>query len=82
MVVNYNCSGRGPRFSSQNINNEQALAAAVPMDQLPSSGFYGHQTCMQYTHIHAGKTIHIHKIKLKFLKKWVQSVLSSFLSKI
>lgn len=37
-------SGRGPRFSSKSLR-KSLTTIAVPLDPIPASGLFGHQTC-------------------------------------
>lgn len=50
------CSCRGPWFDSQHPDGaSQPTVTAVLVDLVPSSGLGGHEACMWYTFVHAGK---------------------------
>lgn len=40
----------------------------LPGDLMPPSGLLGHQPCMSFTGIHAGKSTRTHKVKIQNVK--------------
>lgn len=50
------CSCRGPGLGSQ-CGSSQLTIVPVPWDLAPSSGFYGHQACLQCTFTQASQIL-------------------------
>lgn len=60
------CPYREHVFSSQNHMTTNKCGTPVPRDTKHSSDLHGYQAFTQYIYEHAGKTIHMHKMKNKF----------------